>query len=195
MLKIKTHPILVLLALVVLAGCGNVRDMKDGARLKPYEACPGLSGVGETETRLDDTVSQGDLREDDEFYTGKVNGRFTKNFPIKLTMEILEKGREEYRVFCSVCHDPKGEGRGIVIEKGFREPKSFNEDHLRSAPPGYVYDVITNGFVTMASYAKEISVEDRWAIAAYMKALQLSQNASIDDVPDSEREKLMGETP
>lgn len=192
-MKLK-HSLLILFVLIA-AGCGNARDMKDHARLKPYETCPGLEEPANMSAPLEGTVAQGQLRGDGEFYTGKVNGKFTQNIPLELTMEILRDGREEYGVFCAVCHDSLGHGRGIVVEKGFREPKSFNEDYLRTAPPGYFYDVISNGYVTMAGYAKDIPPQDRWAIAAYLRALQISQNASIEDVSVEARGKLTGEAP
>lgn len=186
-------PITLILSLIIVSGCGNVRDMKDGARLKPYEACPVLHQDQSASEPLQGVVAQTESNLDPAFLTGKINGRFTKGFPIELNMDFLKKGREEYRVYCSVCHDDLGSGRGVIIEKGFREPFSFHEARLRTAPPGYIYDVITSGYVTMASYANDIPPEDRWAIAAYIKALQISRNVSIDELPEKERANLTGE--
>jgi mono/diheme cytochrome c family protein len=108
-----------------------------------------------------------------------------------MTRADLDRGQERYDVYCSPCHDRRGEGNGVVIQRGFqRQPPTYHSDRLRQAAPGYFFDVITNGFATMADYRAEIGVEDRWRIVAYLKALQLSYLATMADVPASEQEKL-----
>jgi hypothetical protein len=104
--------------------------------------------------------------------------------------ELLERGRERFEIFCSPCHDRVGGGNGMVVQRGFRRPSSFHIERLRESPPGYFFDVITNGYGSMSSYATMVPVDDRWAIIAYIRALQLSQNATLDDVPPEERTTL-----
>jgi len=115
-------------------------------------------------------------------------------FPFPVTAEVMARGRERFDIFCSACHGLAGQGDGMIVRRGFRRPTSFHDDRLRQVPPGYVYDVITNGFGAMPDYATQIPVEDRWAIVAYVKALQRSQHATIDDVPGGERARLDGTT-
>jgi hypothetical protein len=105
-------------------------------------------------------------------------------------MEVLKRGQERYNIFCSPCHGYDGYGQGEIVQRGFKQPTSFHEERLRTAPLGYFFGVITNGFGTMYSYASRVQPEDRWAITAYIRALQLSQNATLDDVPREEREQL-----
>lgn len=139
---------------------------------------------------VEGTVARGHLREDDLLYRGKVDGAPAAAFPFPVTAEILERGRERYDIYCSPCHGGAGYGDGMIVRRGFRKPTSFHIDRLREAPPGHFFDVITNGFGAMYSYASRVKPRDRWAIAAYIRALQLSQNARIDDVPASERGQL-----
>ena len=115
-------------------------------------------------------------------------------FPMPLKMELLQRGRQRYNIYCSPCHDYVGTGNGMAAIRGFqRKPPSFHIDTLRAAPPGHFFDVITNGFGSMPPYANQIPVADRWAIIAYVRALQLSQWAAIADVPDNERQRLESE--
>jgi mono/diheme cytochrome c family protein len=114
-----------------------------------------------------------------------------------VTAALLQRGRERYDIYCSPCHDRVGTGDGMIVRRGFRKPASFHIDRLRDAPPGHFFDAMTNGFGAMADYRAELSPRDRWAIAAYIRALQLSQRATLDDVPREELERLMkaGTTP
>jgi len=113
-----------------------------------------------------------------------------EEFPIAVTKEIVERGRERYNIFCSACHGMTGNGDGMIVRRGFRRAASFNDDRLRQAPVGHFFDAMTNGWGAMPAYAPQIPVQDRWAIVAYIRALQLSQKASIDDVPPAERTNL-----
>jgi hypothetical protein len=125
------------------------------------------------------------------FYTGMDNGEPTTVFPIPVTRPVLERGRERFNIYCSPCHGKTGDGQGIVIQRGFRKPPpTYHMDRLRQAPVGYLFDVITNGFGEMKDYSAEIHPRDRWAIVAYVRALQLSQNASLNDIPPDERREL-----
>lgn len=111
-------------------------------------------------------------------------------FPVAVTRGTLERGKERFEIFCTPCHGSLGNGQGMIVQRGFRSPPSFHEERLREMPVGHVFDVITNGFGTMKDYASRVPVEDRWAIAAYIRALQFSQNAALEDVPLLERQRL-----
>ena len=115
--------------------------------------------------------------------------------PVSVTRELLERGRDRFQICCTPCHGRMGKGDGMVVERGFRAPPSYHIDRLREAPPGHFFDVITNGFGAMASYASRIPTRDRWAIIAYIRALQLSQHATLDDAPDAQRRELLREKP
>ena len=132
----------------------------------------------------------GDLKLNEAFYTGKVNGEYITDFPMPVTRDLLERGRERFDIFCSPCHSRLGDGQGMIVQRGFPPPPSYHTDRLRQQPNGYYYDVITNGFGKMYSYAARIPPQDRWAIVAYIRALQLSQNASLEAVPPDKRQEL-----
>ena len=111
-------------------------------------------------------------------------------FPFPITHEDLERGRQRYNIYCTPCHDYTGSGRGVIVMRGFPPPPSYHMDRLRAAPVGHFFDVMTNGFGSMYSYASRIEPEDRWRIAAYIRVLQLSQHATLQDVPEAQRQKL-----
>jgi mono/diheme cytochrome c family protein len=136
------------------------------------------------------TVARGQLREDTLLYTGKVNGADAAVFPFPIDERTLRRGQERYDIFCAPCHARTGEGDGMVVRRGYRRPPSLHDDRLRSAPSGHFFDVITNGFGAMPDYAVQVKAEDRWAITAYIRVLQLSAHATLDDVPADERGKL-----
>jgi hypothetical protein len=139
------------------------------------------------------TVARGHLRTDELLYTGKVNGELADAFPFPITRGVLERGRERYNIYCSPCHDYTGSGRGMIVQRGFPPPPSYHIERLVKAPAGHFFDVMTNGYGTMYNYAARVTPEDRWAITAYIRALQLSQQAKLEDVPAQEREHLMGQ--
>ena len=137
------------------------------------------------------TVARGDLREDDAYYRGRNNnGSLIVKMPVEITMDLLKRGQERYNIYCSPCHDRTGSGKGIVVKKGFLPPPSMHLDRLRVSPDGHFYDVISNGIRNMPSYKHQIPVSDRWAIVAYVRALQRSQDAGRSDVPEELRENL-----
>ena len=119
-----------------------------------------------------------------------MNGQLATTFPLPVNDALMLRGQERFNVFCSPCHGRTGLGDGMVVRRGYRTPTSFHDPRLRQAPPGYIFDVVTNGFGAMPDYATQIPVADRWAIAAYIKALQLSQNATVNDVPAERRGEL-----
>jgi mono/diheme cytochrome c family protein len=136
------------------------------------------------------TVARGHLRTDELLYTGRVNGVLADQFPFPVTREVLERGRERFNIYCTPCHDYTGSGQGMIVRRGFQPPPSYHSDRLRKAPAGHFFEVMTNGYGAMYSYAGRITPEDRWAIVAYIRALQLSQHATMDDVPPEQRQKL-----
>ena len=141
---------------------------------------------------VEGTVARGQLHTDELMFIGKVNGADAAQFPFAITRQDLERGRERYNIYCSPCHGAAGDGRGMIVQRGFPPPPSYHIDRLRQAPVGHYFDVITNGYGTMFSYASRVNAPDRWRIVAYIRALQLSQNASLADVPAAERESLGG---
>lgn len=142
---------------------------------------------------VEGTIARGRLRQDSHKFQGKLAaGGFAPGLPAsyKVDQAFLTRGQQRFNIYCSPCHGKTGYGDGMVVQRGFKAPPSYHIDRLRNQPSGYYYDVITNGYGTMVSYASRIPVDDRWAIVAYVRALQLSQNATIDDVPESDRPKL-----
>jgi hypothetical protein len=138
-----------------------------------------------------DTVARGHEQDDALLFTGKdTTGQDSTEFPFPITRDVLERGRDRFEIYCVPCHGYTGDGDGLVVQRGFNPPPSYNSDRLRQAPVGHFFDVVSNGFGAMPSYAAQIPVQDRWAIIAYIRALQLSQNATIEDVPPEEQTQL-----
>jgi mono/diheme cytochrome c family protein len=126
------------------------------------------------------------------FYTGRQgDDNLVSEIPVPVTKELLERGESRFNIYCTPCHSRLGDGEGMVVQRGFAEPPSYHIDRLRDAPIGHYFDVMTNGFGAMHSYASRVEPKDRWAIAAYIRALQLSQNAQVSDLPPEQREELM----
>jgi mono/diheme cytochrome c family protein len=164
--------------------------MHDTPRYEPLEGSAFFRDGRGSRTLVANTVARGMLREDEHLYAGKIDGQLTNVFPMPVTGEVMARGRERFNVFCSPCHGRTGQGNGTVVQRGFRAPPSFHEERLRDAPAGYFFDVQTNGFGAMLDYSAQIPVADRWAIAAYIRALQFSQRATVDDVPAGRRAEL-----
>ena len=140
---------------------------------------------------VDGTVAVGHLNEDSKYYKGKNNnGSFVKKNPVDVTLPLLNRGRQQFNIYCAPCHGRVGDGNGIVVKHGFLPPPTFHADRLRDVEDGYIYDVITNGIRNMPSLAHQVPVSDRWAIVGYVRALQRSQNATLNDVPIELREKI-----
>jgi mono/diheme cytochrome c family protein len=174
----------------VAFGVGCRQDMHDQPKYKPYRGSD-FFGDGRSARPLQEgTVARGQLREDAHLFTGRVNGQLAATFPMPVTEAVLARGQERYGIYCTPCHGLAGYGDGMVVARGFRRAASFHVDRLRAAPPGYFYDAIANGFGAMPSYAAQIAVEDRWAIVSYVRALQLSQHATLQDVPPEKRGEL-----
>jgi hypothetical protein len=167
--------------------------MRNQPRHRPLDASTFFEDGRSARPLVEGTVARGYLRDDTHLYEGKIGDEFAKTFPFPITRAVLERGRDRFDIFCTPCHDHTGSGNGMIVRRGFRKPSSFHIPRLQEAPAGYLFDVMTNGFGAMQGYKTMISVEDRWAIAAYMRALQLSQNATIADVPPAERSRLEAE--
>jgi mono/diheme cytochrome c family protein len=164
--------------------------MRDQPRREPLEAGPFFRDGRSAREPVPGTVARGQLRADMHLYEGLVDGKPAPTFPFPVDRRLLARGRERFDAFCSHCHDRAGYGDGMVVQRGFRRPPSFHLDRLRKAPPGHLFGVITNGFGAMPNHRDVITPRDRWAIVAYIRALQLSQHAALDDVPDDARGRL-----
>ena len=136
------------------------------------------------------TVARGQLHEDPLLYAGKVNGADATIFPFPIDEQVMARGQERFNIYCSPCHGRTGRGDGMVVRRGYRQPPTYHQDRLRDAPVGHFFDVMTNGFGAMPDYAAQVPPADRWAIAAYIRALQLSEHATVGDVPAGERRRL-----
>jgi hypothetical protein len=180
------------LAIACVAATGCRQDMHDQPRLKPLAASSFFADGRSARPGVPGTVARGaeELRENELLHTGKVKGTPADIYPYPITAPVLLRGQERYTIYCAPCHGASGAGDGMIVQRGFRRPASFDDERLRRAPAGYFVDVITNGFGAMPDYASEIRARDRWAITAYIRALQLSQRASIADVPASDRGRL-----
>ncbi len=185
MLRLRNTFSLGLLALLSLAGCRQ--DMHDQPRFKPLAKSDFYSDLRSARPQVAGTVARGQLHEDTYFYTGKVGNNPGDYMPFPVTEDVLARGQQRYNIYCAPCHSRLGDGSGMIVQRGFRPPPSYHTDRLRKAPLGYFYDVITNGFGAMPEYASQVPPGDRWAIVAYIRALQLSQNATQADVPAGQR--------
>ncbi len=181
------------------------QDMHDQPKYRPLRATDFFEDGRSARPQVEGTVARGHLKEDELLYTGKdaqslvtaqpgqsvqTGQGFSNAFPFAVTKQIVDRGEERYNIYCSICHDKSGAGLGMVVRRGYRQPPSFHSDRLRQAPAGYFFDVITNGFGAMPDYSAQITARDRWAIVAYIRALQLAQQGTINDVPEEERGRL-----
>ena len=178
------------LAALALLFAGCRMDMHQQPKYLPYEPTTFFDDGRSERPVVPGTVARGQLRLDELLYTGKENGVLSNKFPFPITRDDLERGRQRYNIYCTPCHDYTGSGQGIVVQRGFPPPPSYHIDRLRQAPVGHFFDVMSNGYGSMYSYASRIEPEDRWRIAAYIRVLQLSQHATEQGVPPSERPQL-----
>src|SRR5438876_5685871 len=174
-----------LLAIILLAGCRQ--DMHDQPRFKPLAESTFFTDLRSARMPVDGTVARGQLRDDTYFYTGKLGANPGDFMPFPINYDALARGRERFNIYCAPCHSQTGDGNGMIVQRGFRNPPSFHTERLRKAPLGYFFDVMTNGFGAMPDYASQISPRDRWCIGAYIRALQLSQNASRADIASGQQ--------
>jgi mono/diheme cytochrome c family protein len=164
--------------------------MRDQPRYEPLEASEFFADGMSARPLVSGTVARGQLHADEPFYTGKADGEFVTEIPLQLDRDLLERGQERFNIYCAVCHAPTGEGDGMIVQRGFRKPPSYHIERLQNAPAGHFFDVMTNGFGAMPSYRVQVAPRDRWAIVAYIRVLQLSRNATLENVPPAERAKL-----
>jgi len=173
---------------LLLGGCR--RDMQDQPKYKPLHESEFFADHRSERPMVDDTVPRGYLRTDLARYTGKMNGVDINYFPFAITREDLTRGQDRFNIYCSPCHSRLGDGNGLIVKRGYHNPPSYYTDRVMKAPLGHFFDVITNGFGAMPSYASRVMPDDRWRIIAYIRTLQFSENASINDVPPEDRAKL-----
>lgn len=177
-----------LLSLGLLSACAMT--MADQPRYEPLEASRFFADGASARPRVADTVARGQLHLGTHLTTGRVDGRFVDAFPFDVTLQTLQRGEERFEIFCTPCHGLLGDGTGIVTQYGMPQPDSFHTPDLRDQPAGYYFAIITDGTRVMPGYASRIGLEDRWAIVAYIRALQLSQNADPNLIPPAELPKL-----
>ena len=178
------------LLLIGTAGCELRQAMYDQEKYEPLEASAFFADGMSFRSQVDGTVAQGQLMLDEHFYQGKIQGQLAETLPMAVDRQLLERGRERFNIFCSPCHDKTGSGNGMIVQRGLKQPPSYHQQRLREVPVGHFFDVMTNGFGVMYSYASRIPVADRWAIAAYIKVLQLSQNLEFDQLPAEDQRQL-----
>ncbi len=177
-------------ALCALAGAGLLagcrQDMHDQPKFFPQRGTSFYADGRSVRPQVENTVARGQLHEDTYFYTGMVNNQEGDALPFPATMQVLAKGQERYNVYCTPCHSRVGNGAGMIVQRGYAPPASFHSPYLKSRPLGHYFNVMTNGYGAMPDYSAQLTPADRWAVAAYIRALQLSQGATAADVPSSE---------
>ena len=176
--------------LFVLTGCELRQAMYDQEKYEPLEASNFFADGMTFRQPISGTVARGQLMLDTHLYQGKIDDQLASTLPVELNRTLLERGQERYNIFCSPCHDQTGSGNGMIVKRGLKQPPSFHQERLREVPVGHFFDVMTNGFGVMYSYASRIPVEDRWAIAAYIKVLQQSQHLEYDQLPAEDQRQL-----
>jgi mono/diheme cytochrome c family protein len=164
--------------------------MFDQPRIKPYGRNEFFADERAMRPTVPGTVARGGLELDELLYRGTEGGKPAERFPFPVTQKMLERGRDRFGIYCAICHGHDGSGRGMVVGHGYIQPASLHTDRLRAAPLGHFFNVITEGFGAMADYSDRIEPRDRWAIVAYVRALQTSQCISIDDLPGNVRDQL-----
>lgn len=181
-----------LAVLLLLPACDLRQRMYDQPKYEAHEASPFFDDGLSARPAVEGTVARGQLRFDEHFWEGRVGGELATTLPARVTFDrrLLDRGRERFDVFCSPCHGRTGRGDGMIVQRGLKRPPSFHEERLREAAIGYFFDVQTNGFGAMYSYASRVPATDRWAISAYIRALQLSQRAEYDQLPPEDQGQL-----
>lgn len=177
-------------AALALGACRQ--DMYNQPKLKPLARTEFFNDLTSARPLPTHTIARGELDEDPALFAGKeANGAFVAALPVPVTRALLERGQERYNIYCAMCHGASGAANGMIVQRGFPPPPTFHLDRLREAPPGYLFDVITNGYGVMYPYGYRVpEVRDRWAIVAYLRALQLAHDGQLADVPPTERARL-----
>jgi mono/diheme cytochrome c family protein len=176
--------------MLLLAAVGCRQDMHDQPKATPLRPSSFFGDGLSARPLLEGTVAREQVVGDDHLTTGRVNGTFVDKFPFPVSGAVMSRGQDQFNVFCSPCHGRTGAGNGMIVRRGFQAPPALQADRLRGAPVGYFFDAVTNGFGAMPDYRDQIAIRDRWAIVAYVRALQRSAAATIEDVPADRREEL-----
>lgn len=187
--KIFVTRLAALAFLALAAGC-DLQDMYRQPKRDPLMPSDFFPDERSARPVVPDTVARGNLRTNAVYFTGKIGTNEVEQIPLPVTKDVLLRGQERFDIFCAPCHDRVGNGNGVIVQRGFRAPPSFHSEKLRAVPVGHFFDVASNGFGAMPDYASQIPVADRWAIAAYIRALQFSQYAPVAVVPEADRAKL-----
>lgn len=185
-----SHFVIASLALLLFTAAGCRRDMQDQPRFKPLAGSRFFADSRSARPVPAGTIARDELDDTDVMHTGIENGTFTTRFPVPITRELLTRGGQRYNIFCTPCHGFLGDGNGMVARRGFTWPANLHTDRLRNAPPGYLFQVISNGYGAMPAYRHQIQPPDRWAILAYVRALELSRNATVDDASAGAKAQL-----
>jgi mono/diheme cytochrome c family protein len=189
MLKpLKKLMMLTTVAIFAIAGCRQ--QMADQPHQRPLEPSNFFDDGMASRPAEPGTVARAGRAQNEQRLNSKADGKLIDGFPFEVTMEVLARGQERYEIFCSPCHDRLGNGQGMIVRRGFTPARSFHDPRLRDAPAGHFFQVMTQGFGVMPSYANQLSEHDRWAVIAYIRALQLSRNARLDQLPPKDREKM-----
>ena len=175
-------------AIFAIAGCRQ--QMADQPHQRPLEPSNFFDDGMASRPVEPGTVARAGKEQDGLRFQSKVDGKLVDTFPFEVTMEVLARGQERYEIFCSPCHDRLGTGQGMIVRRGFTPARSFHDPRLRDAPAGHFFEVMTQGFGQMPSYANQLSEQDRWAVIAYIRALQFSRNARLDQLPPEDRAKM-----
>ncbi len=169
------------------------QDMHDQPKYKPQRVSDFFADGRAGRPEVEGTIARGTLNEDTAFYTGKdPKGDDISDFPVAIDKAFLLRGQQRYDIYCAPCHGRIGNGLGMIVRRGFKQPPSYHIDRLRTAPVGHIYDVISNGYGAMLNYASQVQPRDRWAITAYIRVLQYSQNAPIAELSSDARTKIPG---
>lgn len=184
-----------LLTFAALASFGCRQDMHDQPRYRLNSASDFWSDRRAARPAVQGAVARGQLKTDTLYWTGKIQGQAVDLFPMPVTKQVIERGRDRYNIYCTPCHGTSGHGNGMIVSRGLKNPPSYHTEALRDQPAGHFFNVISNGNGSMASYAARIPVEDRWAIVAYIRVLQRSQNVLAADLGSAERDKVEKEEP
>jgi mono/diheme cytochrome c family protein len=180
-----------LAAMLILAGCRQ--DMHDQPKFFPQRGTDFYADGRSARPQVDNTVARGQMHGDAYFYTGMINGAEGNTYPFPVTMDVLQRGQERYNVYCSPCHSRVGNGQGMIVERGYLPAGNYHTERLRNAPLGHFFSVMTNGYGVMPDYAVQLNPADRWAVVAYIKALQLSQNATQADIAPGQHAEPLAE--
>jgi mono/diheme cytochrome c family protein len=183
----------VVVSTLALGACRQ--DMHNQPKYRGLRATAFFADGASARPLVEGTVARGTLQEDVAFFTGKMGSATVKELPFPVDDAVLARGQERYDIYCTPCHDATGSGRGMVVQRGFKQPPSFHDDRLRNADAGYFFDVMTNGFGAMPDYRTQLAARDRWAVVAYVRALQLSQHAAPSDVPGGDPTKVPAPPP